>query len=313
MASSSPKTQRTSRIILAVVGVLVLSALGYFASQYFRTKEESIGHVERINSLTAEVLDLEQEIRTFELEMKEKNLTLEDRERDLILMEQKRQALLQKIDAVTEAKDADIERLRRQLSGMRVELQANEELVRKLRRRYDSLASEMDLMQDSLITLTGENISAKDLLARNQERTEQVIEAASVLQVADFDFIHVTKRGKEKDLRESKTRNIHKLKTCVKVLGNPVATPGTRTFYLMLEGPDKKLITNEAGGYSGDFQVHKTTRTYSTKLAVDFQGTSQVICFEFQPEEDYKFDRGDQIIRVYDAQGNMIGADSFKI
>lgn len=311
MANSSPQGQRTSRVILAVVGVLVLSALGFFASKYFRSVEERDEYNDRIEKLTEEVLDLEHQIRSFELETKEQKLSLTDRQAMVDALIDKTEIASAELKEMEAKKDEKIGRLLNQVTSIRAELAEKEEALRILQARYDSLQLYTEDLQSSYDSLSDVNVETQDQLADNQELTQQVIKEASVLNVADFSFIHVTKRGKEKDLRQTRVKTMFRFKTCVTILPNTVASTGNRTLYMVFEGPDKKLITNGAGGYSGTFRYGRNQRAYTAKSPVNFKGPRQQVCFELKPTEGYKFERGEYLVRIYDAKGNLIGADSF--
>jgi len=83
MASSSNSSKQTSRIILMIAGLLVLTSMGYFAYQYFSEKQENKESTIQIERLNTEIFELEEKIYSFEVMLEDRKLDLATKNKEL--------------------------------------------------------------------------------------------------------------------------------------------------------------------------------------------------------------------------------------
>ena len=83
MASRKTDSNTTSRFILVIAGMLVLSALAYFSIKYFSEKGANQEKENKINQLNEEIVQLEEEIFSFKTELEQRDMDLATKEKML--------------------------------------------------------------------------------------------------------------------------------------------------------------------------------------------------------------------------------------
>ena len=308
-------SKNTSRIILVIVGILVLSALAYFGIKYFTEKAENEQNI-------AQIADLEQEI----LELEEQNLdfqnTIQNQDMDVASL---RQELAQKQD--------QIEKYIKQLASAKRQGTADKNLVAQLTARAEKLQGFVNQYEKQIAELeedkavltaqvdtlrTNENRlkQEKQTLTEEKEDTEQkldeTIKIASVLKAREFTFSQIARKGKEKLGTEFRRGALKEVKVCFKLQENLIAEAGEREIYMVLENPDGSVNTNFGDTYSGKFTIEDREKEYSAKSSVNYNRLEQEVCVPYKIAEDTKFVKGPQYVSIY-CQGNLIGQAAFNV
>lgn len=313
MASSDS----TSRIILIIVGILVLSALGYFSTKYFSEKENNQTNAATIDGLKTEIVQLEEKIIGLDITVEDKELDLAEKTR---LLNDKYEELGRVVDKLNEAKrenkanlakirqyEARVEEMRGIMDQYRQQLEALKAENQALTGQVQTLAASENRLKSENQTLSQQ----KENTTRELEETRQI---ASVLKVRDFSYRNVTKKGKEISEEENAFRKgaLYEIKVCFTLIENLIAKPGEREVYLIYENPDGTISTNFAKGLSGTFMYQNKEKTYTSKTTVRYNRLSEEACITYIPEDVEYYQKGPQYISVY-CDGHLIGQSSFTI
>ncbi|MEO0471301.1 MAG: hypothetical protein AAF206_16850, partial [Bacteroidota bacterium] len=223
MAKAFNTTKNTNRAILVIAGILVLSALGYFATKYFTEKNANQTNVAKIGELSDEILELEDEISEMQLTLKDQNMELAEKTKSIEEKDQKLEELLAQIARAKREKKADLGTIRT-LEGR----------VQEQKRVIDGYRTELEQLRSENLALTGEvedlrNTEGQlreqnaDLNRQNQETSQELDKTrqiASVLRTRGFRFFNVKKEGKEKEDDEFRRGSMKNVKVCFTIMEN---------------------------------------------------------------------------------------------
>ena len=301
MASRSNSTKNTSRAILVIVGILVLSALGYFATKYFSKLEEAQVKDETIETLKEEIVELEEQITEFELTSNDLETEIAQNQQQLKQTQEKYQELLSQLNRYKRENKSNLATV----LDLETRLNNSEQLIAKYEAylaekeaEIEELKEENDSLQLSEGRLKNQN---EDLIKRNEETREtlqETKELASILQSKNLRFINIRKKGQEKEDVSFRRGSMNELKVCVTVVENLIAPAGERNLYLILEDPNGQ-VTNYKLGLSGKFRAEGQQKEYSAIAAFDFKRLEQEVCVKFLPEPEYKWEKGTYFVRLY--------------
>lgn len=304
------KNESTARIILVITGILVLTALAYFATRYFNTKEKLVDSDNQIKELITEIEEREQEIVSLQTQIDDLNTDVGDK--DQLINEQLQQ--IEKLEKRlkefkgTPAMREKVKGLESRISLMRTQMQNYQETISTLKEtislKSDSLAEVRDLSEAQQGEIANLNES-------NAEK-EQRLKLAAKLQAADFVFYRVKNSGKEVRDFEFRRLGLDAIKVCFNVLKNAEAKSGKRNIYLLIENPDGSVSTNDAEGYSGTFTVNGANRAYSARTEINYSLTSQEVCIPYKRPDGEKYEKGDHFVNIY-ADGDLIGQQKFTV
>lgn len=304
------KNETTARIILVITGILVLTALAYFATRYFTTKEKLEESDVQIKELITEIEEREQEIVSLQTQIDD--LSTDVGEKDQLINEQLQQ--IEKLENRLKSFKGSpsmaekVKGLESRISLMRTQMQDYQETISDLKEtialQSDSIATAREITEQQ----EGEITNLNETL----EEREQRLKIAAKLQAADFTFFRVRNSGKEIRDFEFRRLGLDEIKVCFNVLKNSEATPGKRTLYMVIENPDGSVSSNEAEGYSGSFQVNGAQRAYSAKTEINFSLTTQEVCIPYKRPDGEKYEKGDHFVNVY-ANDELIGQQKFTV
>ncbi|MEZ4827978.1 MAG: hypothetical protein R3C61_17100 [Bacteroidia bacterium] len=316
MASPIDSSKMTSRAILVIVGILVLSALAYFSVKYFSEKSANEENAETIDNLNNEILQLEEKILNLEVAIEDQNMELAEKDK---LLEEKYEELEAMVGRVAEAKKenkaniAKIKQLESHISELKGLIDQYSKQIDYLKEQNRQLTGQVD----SLVVIEGQlTMQNKTLTARNEETTrelEQTRKIASALKTKDFRFINIKKAGKkEVEEDEFSRRTMKDVRMCFTILENPITTPGERDVYLVYENPDGTVNTNFTAGFSGKFIHNDQEKVYTVMKSVNYDNDALEVCMDFSPAEENKYQKGTQYVSVY-CDGRLIGQGTFEI
>ncbi|MDX1907824.1 MAG: hypothetical protein SF053_12375 [Bacteroidia bacterium] len=309
------QSDSTSRVILVIVGILVLSALGYFATKYFSEKESSAEKGTTIEALNTEIKDLEAKILGFEMTIADQETSLIDKSNQLNKKVDELSQLILVIEAARKENKANLAKLReyeQRIADLKVILDSYRREINWLKDQNLVLSGKVDSLRISEARLRHDN---QDLIRQNLTTTQTLSETrqiASVLKTKDFRYFNIKKGGKERQETEFRRGSLNELKICFTIIENLVAQPGQREVYLVYENPDGTVQANEPAGISGTFTFDHRERPYSVKTTVDYNRLAQEICVIYTPISSESYQKGPQYISVY-CDGRLIGQSSFMI
>ncbi|MDB4286356.1 hypothetical protein N9933_03555, partial [bacterium] len=302
----------TGRIILVIVGILVLSALGYFATRYFtQNKKIQEEYIPTIEDLKTEVVQLEDNIIKLEATIEDQNLDLS--EKDKLLSERDRQLeeleiKLNRYRGSANASKSDIKEMANRLTLLRSQVTNYEEKVAVLELQVAQQSDTIRSQREKTYQQAGTII---ELSEENKEKLERLLKAGA-LRAADFTIYNVKKNGKEIRDADFRRSSLKSLKICFNVLQNSEAQSGPKEVYLVFENPDGTINSNVNDGYSGKFMYEGVERIYSAKATFNYSLTNQEVCIPYTPAPEEKYQKGMQYLSVY-MEGNLAGQSSFVI
>ena len=321
--------QTTARTITAIIGILLLAGVGFFATKYFNVKSEKEQLEISADSLNAEIDGLEQKITEFEQTLSNKNLELEEKDKIIQEKTQELNSLMAKLDKIKASGKADVSKIKQletKMSDMQNMLVAYREEIELLKTENAKLTQSVDSLKVSETTLKKAEVVLKEQAATQQAQIEKqtklieekqqtltnVISTASVLKVADFKFYNVRNEEKEKE-KEGTTFSrmwLKDVKICYHVMENSVAKAGPRDFYLVWEMPDGAVRTSAA---AGTFTLNGKEKPYTAKQTINYDQSKQQVCLSIpKDKKSQPYQKGLQTISVYSG-GDLIGISSFKI
>lgn len=336
-----PKNDQTRNIILIVAGVLLLAALGFFATKYFSTKGDLETKVAENEQLNTEITELEQKITGLDQEIQ--RLNTESQGKDSLIAAKlaeitgltsrlssmasnnkvsasKYKELEGKLKAAEAQYQAELEKLRQENSGLAAKIdekvkelvKKDEEIMKKEEEHKQVVAD-----KDNQISQTQQEKEQKEkeLAQTKQEKAEkekvleQTKQAASPLKAADFRFLNVKKNDKQKEEYDKSFNTglfggINDIRTCFTIQENAVAPVGSRDVYMVYENPDGSTRTT-AG--SGNFKYNNQSMQYTLKQTINYNRSSQEVCMTIpKPDKSQKYQKGAQKVAVY-CDNKLIG------
>jgi myosin heavy subunit len=311
MAKSVNGNQSTSRIILVIAGILVLSALGYFATRYFSERGENEEKELTIENMDREIQELEGALETLK---SDSQMALADKDKTIEENEERIKDLLAQVNRYKRQKSADLGTIK----DLQTRLETTQRELARYREEINALKAEnADLNQkvDSLAATEDQLRSENEMLAEQNQATvtelQTTKELASALKTRDFRFINV-RGNKEKPDTEFRRLGLKDLKVCFTVIENMVAEPGDRDLYLVMENPDGTINANFSDNYSGKFSYEGSEKAYSAKTTIAFNRISQEVCILYSPAEENKYEKGVYYVSVF-TEDNMIGQGTFRV
>ena len=320
MASTSNSSKNTSRAILVIVGILVLSALGYFATKYFSEKETNKQNEVKIDQLRNEILDLDKKLLEFELNEKDNAMILAEKNEQLNLKNEELDRMYTRINEYKKENKANIAMIKQmeaQLADLQNLISRYQASIQDYQDRFAVLEAERDSIVANEDRLKEQNQNLMDQAETAVRETEQIRELASILKATDLRFFNVRKNGREDEGTEFARRRMNELKVCFTVGENLFAKSGEREVYLVYENPeDGSQNLNYADNISGTFLYEGGQKEYSAKTTFTFKRLEQEVCINFKPDPELKgkeqFQKGEQSITLY-TEDNEIGRGSFSI
>lgn len=315
MASNYDSNRNTSRIILVILGIAVLSGLGFFATKYFQEKRANEANVATIDELNIEIGDLDVKIEELQETITAKNVDLAEKDQ---LLEEKYAELETLVSKLARAKregrgeKTKIEELEQRLADMRATLTRDRQLITQLEATVDTLRTTTVFQQEQISQLEDRNVATTEAYEATSEELEQTVQIASQLNTIRFRYFNVRKSGKQKENTEFRRGVMHQLRFCFTVMENRIAQLGDREIYMVYENPDGTVNANFSGGQSGKFLFQGQELTYSAIATINYAQQEQEVCMDFMPPEDTGYQKGSQYISLY-ADGRKIGSGEYRI
>ena len=309
-------SKNTSRIILILIGIVVLTALVYFAYKYFSEKQKNDLNLAQIEELDTEIRDLEEKISELQVTMEDQSMEMAEKDR---LIEEKGAEIEELVKRLNNAKNSGrvnakkVKQLESKLASIQSSLDEYKMRVEELETENEQLVQQVDSLTTSRTQLRAQVEEAQEIRQQTEERLEETVKVASTLKATDFQFYTVNKRGKAKEGSEFRRGSMNTLRVCFNIQDNPLAETGMKDIYLVVENPDGTVNANYAAALSGEFEFEGTMRTYSTRHTIDYAGYTQEGCVEYQPsEENKKYEKGPYQVTIY-CDGKLIGRSGFRV
>ncbi|MFN8164611.1 MAG: hypothetical protein U0X76_00160 [Bacteroidia bacterium] len=167
---------------------------------------------------------------------------------------------------------------------------------------------------DSLLMANKQLVTEKEQLSSNVEtlskNLESTVATASVLKSEYIKVQSFKRRGSGKYVETALAKRTHKLSVCFDVLDNKIAKPGQKAVYLKITEPGGKSVGNRSTGSSSFRTAAGEEVMYAATKNIDFNGSKQNVCLDYEEQEDKMFPPGTYLIEVY-IDGSLSGAGSY--
>lgn len=198
------------------------------------------------------------------------------------------------------------------------ELAEAKQMIGELNGKVDGLFAELDKLkgENRQLTSANEQLSTektqltadKQNLEQNltvtkteKKQLEDKVDVASTLHASYIGIaaIKVSNSGKEKETSTAKRANL--IRISFRLDENRVTPSGTKDIYVIVTGPDGKVITE-----GGTFDTREEgSKSFTSKVSVNYeQGKSTPVSFDWRQKDTYK--EGDYNIEIYN-NGFKIG------
>lgn len=211
--------------------------------------------------------------------------------------------LMEIIRASKNPSSEQIQIYRKQLSDMKIALEAKVVEIKKLKSQNKNLLTEIESQNVVMYKQKTEN----DTLVSKQKRLESTLKDASKLVPGNFTVIALREKKSGKEEQTDKAKYTNKLKASFSINGNPVAKTGKRVFYIqVLDQKNKVLGENKLIEFGNNKAL-----VYSFIVAVDFQGKTANVYGVLNSDEN-KFQKGTYFVNFFDKQ-EIMGSTSITL
>ncbi|MFH7003483.1 hypothetical protein [Flavobacterium bizetiae] len=211
--------------------------------------------------------------------------------------------LMEIIRASKNPSSEQIQIYRKQLSDIKIALEAKVVEIKKLKSQNKNLLTEIESQNVVMYKQKTEN----DTLVSKQKRLESTLKDASKLVPGNFTVIALREKKSGKEEQTEKAKYTNKLKASFSINGNPVAKTGKRVFYIqVLDQKNKVLGENKLIEFGNNKAL-----VYSFIVAVDFQGKTANVYGVLNSDEN-KFQKGTYFVNFFDKQ-EIMGSTSITL
>ena len=203
-----------------------------------------------------------------------------------------------------------IERVQKTEATNRVKIREYEAELGTLRTIMRSYIHQIDSLNTLNIALREDVAMARSEAREHQQRYDDLkttadeyakkVEVGSVLKGRAFVLSAINNSNKDTD-RSSRTA---KLKTCLNLVENTIATKGLRNVYIRVKGPDGIVMTNSQDQV---FSSEGAQMIYSAVREVDYQGSELEVCIFFESAQSYV--KGVYVVEIYTEEAKLGSAD----
>lgn len=262
------------------------------------------GEIDKVNSML-ENIGFEASEKGIE-GFKEEHLALreqaEQQKKRLLDLQDKMKKLIELSEG--EAKDADsfIAMYRK----IKAEHWALNNEVNKLRKRNKQLSRQNRKLTKENKELNEEMTKQKanaEYLVEERDVLKRKVQKAAILNVYELNAegIRIVRGGREKSSR-NKAKKTEKIRVGFTLPKNDVTTPGTKSIYMVITGPDKQVMTD--GG--SNFKFEGKNMAYTIKDQVEYNNEQKDLMMYGKNLFKEKFDPGRYKIELY-CEGAKIG------
>ena len=259
-------------ILLLAVLMIVLALLWYDSRQSLREMTHEREVAEDLNR--ALQLELDSVLDEYHMVKLEYDSILADQ--DSII-----QANAREIQNLI-ARQADYNRIRRQLNGLR-------EITQNYVREIDSLYTENRVLK-------AENVQMREEIQQVRRRTTQLtqdkqvlesrVEEAATLRAYQIEATPFRLRGRDREDETDRARRAEQIRVCFLIAENPVTPPGEYNAYMRIADPAGNILrVSDDLAYS--FTHQGDTLQYSVKGSFNYQNRVQNMCLTWQRIEEF--------------------------
>ena len=223
--------------------------------------------------------------------------------------------------------NAKLVEARERIKGLIDSLKVSEGSVRSLwryKKKYLALQEEMDVLlaeNDSLkvenqllattldstkVQLEERTIFTDSLLAQNTELAD-IVENAAVLSTVNLKGFGVIVRSSGKLIPTERARRTDKIRVCYTVTKNSLVVPGDKEFFVQVIDPKSNVL-----GLNQQIQFEEKVLNYSIVSKFNYENMNLDICEFITASDDVSFEKGTYTVNVFDA-GNLVSTSQFTL
>lgn len=317
MTTKEPSSN-TSKVIIVIASILVVTALGFFAFNYFTQREINRQHELEEAQLSSDIVDLERQILEFKIDNDSRQTALRAKESELSKAKTEIDRLRKKLSLTQNESDQlkmGKDLLEKKLSNLELMIEKYQIQVRDLIAENIALKKDKSTLQDAVEASDREKNSLKERLDQKDEFIDSTIQIVGKLRMDDLTFFRLDNKGNPNKKPDNSFRrfNLHGIQVCFDVLDNELARSGQRDIYLILENPSGSINTNIKEGYSGTFNPGGKSKLYTSQLTFNYNNERTALCIDYVPSEEIKFEKGLHLVRIITDDGNQIGMGKFEV
>ncbi len=280
--------QNYKKIIIALAAVAVV-LLGVLI--YVYVDRNSI-----INDLTIEKDDLTAQMVELQNDYANLSSANDTLNAELMLEREKVAQLLERVQKTEASNKAKLLKYERELGTLRT-------IMRGYIRQIDSLNTLNNELRVAAAKAKKEAKESKTQYETLKSTTEELgkqVEIGAVIKGRGMTVVAVNASGKETD----RSSRVLKLKACLNLVENTIASKGPKTVYIRVKGPDGILMTQNPMQM---FTVGGEEMIYSASREVDYQGSEVEVCIYFDYPE--QFVKGVYTVEAYTTETKLGSAD----
>jgi len=293
---SQPSKNRTNKnIIIGVLAAGLLGTWGYLLYDKNKSGERIAQQQTQITTLDSSKTEIQREFdnalaRLDSVTGSNNNLQgqLADRQKDI------------------DAKKAEIRKILNDKNASQAQLAKARKMITDLNDKISSLEADVARLTGENQELTVANTSLKEektVLETNlatttteKEELSKTVDVASTFSASNISITPVNEKKSGKEKVSSTAKRVDKLVVAFDV-ENRIAKSGPADMYIIVTGPDGKVIADPSMGSSVLNTRTDGDKTFTTKVAIDYsQGTRKTVSYALRNKD---FQTGDYKIEIY--------------
>lgn len=293
---------------LLLVSLFAIGFYYYLDNQKLKKENQNLEDTKI--ELQNEIKELDDKLTELETVINDKNTEVETKDRKIQELQKEvnnLQNLVKKYQNEGKITKAKAEQFQGQLEQKNFYIAKYQQEINRLKEENEKLKETIENLNYSIKERDSLNEALKDDISIKETK----LEAASILKASDFVIYNINARGKESANDVFKSRQLHDIKICFKVLENAVAEVGNRNLYIQIVSPTKEIL-KQFKKNSGYFTYRNREEVYSTKTQVYYQRSDVQVCATFYKPEDLFYEKGQYKVIVF-ADGYEIGKSSFQV
>lgn len=326
MTNSNPsfnqnKPNQNFIAIAAVIGVLLLGIIGYFAYQNMqksRQLETTMTDLDETKKLKDELeTQYNQALADLEAQKtsnQELNAIIDQQKAELEQQKNKISGLLKNKGSLDKAR-VEIDNLKSQVSQYMAQLDKLKSENEALAGENATLATEKEQLAADLQSKSAENeelSTTKAKLVSEKEALSEKVNVASVIKMKSISAVGQKVKGSGKVKDENSAKQVEQIKVCFTTVENEVAKAGAEKFFVRIINPLGETLAIEDMG-SGMLTNKKTGEEvrYTKMEEIDYDNAEAQSCIVWAPT-NASFMKGEYKIEVYN-KGFLAGTSKLSL
>jgi hypothetical protein len=292
-------------ILIAII-IALLAVIIYLLYSNMQRQETIIRQQDQIEADSATINEKVRQLEELNLALNRAKMEVEELGEKSDSLQAKIAILNKLIEDVKKGNQRNIAKLNSQIAEFKKLLEIKDAEIAQLREKNKNLTSKVD-------TLSKEKAIMNDSLSAIKSvktELEKQVAIASILKAENIKITSLTKKDKELDKDEYKSKDIHKLKIVVTLAENKVARKNEKPILFRLIEPSGSVIFDKAMG--GGFFVTNEGKEipYTDKKIIKYDNSKQSVTFIYLKGSEYK--SGIHKVEIY-AEGYKIGEATFTV